>query len=243
MCPYGDVSSRAKGFETRFIVALSQSEHRSDMILLFLSSLVDKDHMSWRIRAKKTYKETSRRLRSYITAMGITGQLLLFLQLCLKHPDSRSNAAVQTFLKALPDQEVLAGQKHSGLAFPDNYDLSSYVRGDVVELLAETFAEPSFLETFFTLFPWQSLSDLDDLPFDIQFTFSLHPLKGGHAYLIRLLSFRNLPQNNSRWGDKAKLAFNTFLDKVVDKVGDFSNTFNDLVNLFCSPGSGRKGRH
>ena len=150
-----------------------------------------------------------------MTDMGITGQILALL-----HHFPRFGENIDMLVKALPDQDVVATQKLTGLALPVPYLGTDKL--DVPAIPVQPFLEPTFLETFFTLLPWQSVPYLDDTLDDLSLAF-VGLLQGRDGHVIRLLSLRNLPQNNPRWGDDAKLVFSRFLGQVLDDVGSLLN--------------------
>ena len=163
---------------------------------------MDKDCLLWHslgCLAKERRKEELRRFRSYLTTMGITGQLLLLLQLLFERPASCT--AVHTFLRTLPDQDVLASQKHSGLALPDNnYHFSDRDRGNLDSILAGTFVDPSFLETFFTTFPWQILPDYMRSSIQYQLHVFLEPSKRRRRIPCALIISSKSPAEQSTLG-------------------------------------------
>ena len=173
---------------------------------------------------KNINKEVIRRRSSYMNDMGVTGQMILFIRLLSRRvPRFHWSDNMHTFLKALPDQEVLASQKRSGLDLFNGY-LWGLDEDEVRRLyyfLTKPLLEPEFLETFFTCFPWhlplpesdQTIESILDAPLPL-----LLPPTGGDVAIFRLLSLRNLPQNNPCWSDVAKSAFSRFLDLVVEKV-------------------------
>ena len=153
--------------------------------------------------------------------MGITGQILFFVQQLSKYCTAfRGSDAVDAFLKVLPDQSTLASQKHDGLALPsDDPYLDHPDMEKACSVFAKPFVDPTFVETLFTLFPWNNRNKPE--PFDLCLAFS----KGAffhtgreETYLLHLLSLRNLPQDNPRWSDAAKIAFNAFLDIFLHQV-------------------------
>jgi len=180
-----------------------------------LSSLVGKV-LFWRSQYTKMREEVLRRWRSYMTDMGITGPILVLLHRLSRQDIEFRRSKVGLLPQALPDQDVVTTQKLTGLALPSP-NLSHY-RLDGYVLPAQPFLDPTFLETFFTLLPWQSVSNLDDIPMRLSLPFA-RIFKGRDGQVIRLLSLRNLPQNNSRWDDDAKLLFSRFLDQVLHQVG------------------------
>ena len=153
---------------------------------------------------------------------------------------------MDTFLEALPDQSLLASQKLSGMDLvnrpplpPQRYQSTVTNRtGRYISnrplfgptfseaILTELFLDATFLETFFTKFPWRL-----PLPQSHEFTNSIfntliplvNPPASGDITICRQLSLRNLPQNNSRWSDEAKFAFSQFFDKVVETVRALHN--------------------
>jgi len=154
-----------------------------------------------------------------MTDMGITGRILVFLHFISRH-DYDFHHQFGPFLRALPDQNVVANQNLTGLSlpFPDHGhfpDLNNY------PTVAETSADLTFLETLFIHFPWSSEFDYEDTIIDL---FWCHWVGNTFRYwephVIRLLSLRNLPQNNPRWSDGSKKAFDIYLNiLVLDEVG------------------------
>jgi len=158
-----------------------------------------------------------RRWWSCVTDMGITGQMLVLIHL-LSVQDSEFGGNVATFLKALPDQNIVASQNVTGLSLPVAY-LDDYQPGvaKVYSRFAEILVEPTFLESFFTLLPWNCATDLKHVPRRL-FLVLGYIRTGRDAYVIRLLSLRNLPQHNPRWGDEAKQLFHGFMNQVLHEV-------------------------
>ena len=186
----------------------------------YFSSLVDKDTLSSQSLEKKRKKEVLRRLQSY-AAMGITGQMPFFIQQLGRCCSSfHGSDAVDAFLKVLPDKNLLISQRHAGLALPsDNPYLDHPDTEKVCSVFAKHFVDPTFVETLFTLFPWNNRNRPE--PFDLYLAFSKRVFRytgREEAYLLSLLSLRNLSQNNPRWSDAAKTAFNAFLDTILDQV-------------------------
>ena len=175
-----------------------------------LSSAVDKV-LFWRSLLKKMHKEVVRRWRSYMNDMGITGPIIILL--CLVYnPRDDVLKSVDMLLKALPDQDVVATHKLTGLGtchfrFP-SYDVGVH---------AQLFLDPTLLETLFTVLPWQSAPNLDDILEHLPLAFS-YIFMGRDGDVIRFLSLRNLPQNNPRWDDDAKRLFSRVLDRFLDEV-------------------------
>jgi len=180
-----------------------------------LSSLADKDHLFWRSLEKKIRKEELRRFRSYFTDMGITGQRLVLLHLA-RREDHVFGMSLDTFLEVLPDPDIVASQKRTGLALPGAYlyDHDPDVK-NAYSSLAGAFLDPAFLETFFTR---QSVLDIDAITRSLSLVFNL-ARNGTHTHLVRLLSLRNLPQNEPRWGNDGGRAFDQFLGAILQEVG------------------------
>jgi len=171
--------------------------------------------------------------------MGVTGQILVFLDLLSQQvPGFHGSESMYAVLKGLPDQNVLASQRYFGLALPQP-PRRPFEECDVEDVMVDFYqlskpmVEPAFLETFFTLFPWhlplpcnQSIDAI--LTVGIPLLFPL----GKDSLFLRLVSHRNLPDDNPCWSDGAKLAFSRFLDKATKKVG-FSQC--DLQLFIFSP--------
>jgi len=148
---------------------------------------------------------------------------------------------MHTFLTAPPDQDMQASEKRSAMdllnmsAFPKNSDIVLHIPavGLAYELLDKPFLEPAFLETFFINFPWH-LALLRSYP-------TIGSISLSYFFLFRLLSLRNLPQDNPRWSDEAKSAFSQLLDKVVEKVRALREY---LVSSYLTSflGGGNKGK-
>ena len=204
------------------------SRSRSALLIPFTctSQLCPKDRLYWWSLQRKVAKEVLRRWWSYAKDMGITGQLLLFANLLsMRIPGFYGSESMHTFLKALPDQDVLDRQKRFGLAFPFGLpeDSPTFI-GDTDTretffMLAKPFVDPIFLETFCILFPWHLPH-----PYDIDCILGagipfLFPSRREDAAIIRLLSLQNLPEDNPRWSGEATMAFSRFLDRVLNDVG------------------------
>lgn len=122
-------------------------------------------------------------------------------------------------MKALPDQNFMTSQKRTGLSLPsDGLDVTHPEMARVHSMFPEPFVKPTFVETFFTLLPWDNQNRSE--PLDLLVAFYQIFSSTGHeeAYLLRLLSLRTLPQDNPCWSDAAKAAFDDLLHKVLDCV-------------------------
>ena len=160
-----------------------------------------------------------RRLQSYAT-VGLTGHILFFIQGihgCRLQP--RCRAGLEACLKALPDQNFLATQNVTGLGLPfDRFYLDHPDKRKVYSMFAEPFVDPTFVETFFTLAPWDESDRL--LSCDLYFAFcQVFDCTGRRGeFFLRVLSLRNLPQLNPRWSDMAEKRFNELLGVILDRV-------------------------
>ena len=181
-----------------------------------------------------------RRFRSYAT-MGLTGQILVFMQLISATVEVYRSNGVLTLIKALPDRDVVATQRLSGLALPfaDLIEDHPGMKKDL-PMFVETFADPAFLETFFIL---SSQSDLDRgfgvLDIFLVFSKVSFTARRRDEYILRLLSLRKLPQNKPSWSDGAKLLFEELLGKLFVEVRTLE-AFDSM--LTCSVSRRRNGR-
>ena len=193
-----------------------------------MSSLAEKDRSTWRRLGNEKEKEETRRMWSYVNDMGVTGQMLLFLDLLSRRVSGLCGSeSMDAFLKALPDQNVLGRHKCSGLPLyvtsasrfgRFNMSLNDDQGRRVYCMLAKPLVERTFLETFFTLFPWHLTPDASINAILAAAIPLLFPTSGEDAALVQLLSLRNIPEEDPRWSDEAKLAFSSFLDRAADKV-------------------------
>ena len=174
---------------------------------------------------RRVANEVLRRWWSYVKDMGVTGQMLLFLDLLSQRvPGFYGSESMHTFLKALPDQDALVSQKRFGMAFPfAPSDGRPAFLGDndtreIYFMLAKPFVDPIFLETFCTLFPWHLPHPYDPDSILTAGIPLLFPSKGGDAALLRVLALQDLPEDNPRWSGEATMAFSTFMDSVLDAV-------------------------
>lgn len=161
-----------------------------------------------------------RRLRLYVTDMGLTGWMLVFLQLVnWGRAEFGGGMAIRPLLEKLPDRNVLARQQVIGLGLPfadlpsDHPDTKK-----VLSMFSHIFFDTTFLETFYALIPSDLSPDLDGSP--CARFLQLIKILTTNEHLLRLIRLPALnPQSGSLSGsDETNTVFTRFLDLVLLEV-------------------------